>query len=172
MQCPKCRIEVNLKPDNHGRIVCVYCGTLLNNQDETTKIRLISPPPGTGRTMESMTHDLKIQSKYFDAVVDGTKRFETRKNDRMYQVGDRLRLTEILKPNASGEPRTTEVEVTYILYGGMYGVDPDYCIMSIRATHLMEDFEFEAEIPAIVERASDLETKSERLKDEAEKERK
>ncbi|OMF50852.1 ASCH/PUA domain-containing protein [Paenibacillus peoriae] len=41
-----------------------------------------------------MTHDLKILPKYFDAVCDGRKPFEVRKNDRNYQVGDLLDLKE------------------------------------------------------------------------------
>lgn len=170
--CRNCGSEAGLKPDNVGRLVCIDCEAIIHevDDDSTIKIRLAPPPPGTGRTMAPMTHDLKIQSKYFDAIASGEKRFEVRKNDRLYQVGDTLRLHEILKHGEKREPRTFNVEVTYILYGGLFGIDPDYCIMSIRASHLMEDFQFEAEIPAIVERATDLEEKSERLKDEAEKE--
>lgn len=37
-----------------------------------------------GRTT---THRLKIFVKYADAVLDGTKTFEIRKNDRGYEVG-------------------------------------------------------------------------------------
>lgn len=40
------------------------------------------------------THDLKVQPPYFDALRDGTKTFEVRKNDRAYQAGDTLRLFE------------------------------------------------------------------------------
>ncbi|MTD42482.1 DUF3850 domain-containing protein [Erwinia sp. CPCC 100877] len=39
-------------------------------------------------------HELKILPQYFDAVVSGRKRFEIRKNDRDYQVGDLLILNE------------------------------------------------------------------------------
>lgn len=34
------------------------------------------------------THRLKIQEQYADAVLNGTKTFEIRKNDRGYKVGD------------------------------------------------------------------------------------
>ncbi len=34
------------------------------------------------------THRLKIQEQYADAVLNGTKTFEIRKNDRGYEVGD------------------------------------------------------------------------------------
>lgn len=39
-----------------------------------------------------MRHELKTWLPYFDAIVDGTKLFEVRKNDRDFQVGDCLRL--------------------------------------------------------------------------------
>lgn len=36
------------------------------------------------------THRLKIFVKYADATMDGTKTFEVRKNDRGYEVGDKI----------------------------------------------------------------------------------
>ena len=36
------------------------------------------------------THRLKIQEQYADAVLNGTKTFEIRKNDRGYVVGDKI----------------------------------------------------------------------------------
>jgi ASC-1-like (ASCH) protein len=40
--------------------------------------------------MTSKTHHLKLHSDYFKDVKSGLKTFEIRKNDRDYQVGDRL----------------------------------------------------------------------------------
>ncbi|MGC4668415.1 DUF3850 domain-containing protein, partial [Enterococcus hirae] len=40
------------------------------------------------------THELKILPEYFEAVTSGRKKFEIRKNDRDYKVGDRLYLRE------------------------------------------------------------------------------
>jgi len=39
-------------------------------------------------------HDLKIWPQFFDAVAEGRKRAEIRKNDRDYQDGDVLNLRE------------------------------------------------------------------------------
>lgn len=36
------------------------------------------------------THRLKIQEQYADAVLNGTKTFEVRKNDRNFKVGDKI----------------------------------------------------------------------------------
>lgn len=36
------------------------------------------------------THRLKIQEQYADAVLNGTKTFEVRKNDRGYEGGDKI----------------------------------------------------------------------------------
>lgn len=35
-------------------------------------------------------HTLKVQRPYFDALLDGSKTFEVRRNDRAYQRGDTL----------------------------------------------------------------------------------
>lgn len=36
------------------------------------------------------THRLKVLIKYADAIMNGTKTFEVRKNDRGYEVGDKI----------------------------------------------------------------------------------
>jgi hypothetical protein len=41
-----------------------------------------------------MTHELKCWPAYFDAVADGIKKVEVRRNDRNYQAGDALVLKE------------------------------------------------------------------------------
>ena len=41
-----------------------------------------------------MTHKLKILPVYFKSVVDGTKTFEVRKNDRNFKSGDIVILQE------------------------------------------------------------------------------
>ena len=41
-----------------------------------------------------MTHHLKTRPEYFQAVIDGRKPFEVRKNDRNFKEGDRVILEE------------------------------------------------------------------------------
>lgn len=42
-----------------------------------------------------MIHELKILPEFFEAVTNGRKQFEIRKNDRDYKVGDQLVLREV-----------------------------------------------------------------------------
>jgi len=49
----------------------------------------------------SKIYDLKIKSLYFDAVVNGDKTFEIRKDDKDYQVGDLVKMREISLPSGS-----------------------------------------------------------------------
>lgn len=60
----------------------------------------------------TIIHDLKISSEYYGAVVSGEKRFEIRRNDRAYQVGDVLRLQEYKNDEYTGF--VYEAEITYI----------------------------------------------------------
>lgn len=87
------------------------------------------------------THVLKTESQYYKLVDSGEKTFELRYNDRDYKRGDYLLLIESdlggygmtdhdLAFIKTG--RTLKVEVTYILNGGRFGLDKEYCIMSIR----------------------------------------
>ncbi|WP_195966793.1 ASCH/PUA domain-containing protein [Clostridium sp. 1001283B150210_160208_E6] len=77
-----------------------------------------------------MVHELKILPLYFTQVKNGEKTFELRKNDRPYQVGDTLVLREFDGKNYGSRIMTKTI--TYILYGGNYGLDKDYCILGIR----------------------------------------
>ena len=78
------------------------------------------------------THELKILPQYFQAVWNGTKNFELRKNDRDYKVGDILILREYNNGEYTGS--FLKVIVTYILKDcPEYGLDKEYCIFSFRS---------------------------------------
>lgn len=83
-------------------------------------------------------HKLKLLPDYFDAVDNGIKTFEIRKNDREYKVGDTLHLYEIYPEKEEfsrlPETRTCDVAVTYILTHEDFpdGIPEDYCVMGIR----------------------------------------
>lgn len=44
--------------------------------------------------LKYVKHDLKILPEYFEGVISGKKRFELRKNDRNYEIGDTFILRE------------------------------------------------------------------------------
>ena len=79
-------------------------------------------------------HELKVWPSYFEAIVDGRKRFELRKNERDFAVGDTLRLREFQPDNGFGggsyTGRTTDVRVTYIAQG-VFDLPLHMCVMSI-----------------------------------------
>ena len=81
--------------------------------------------------MENRLHELKIYPKYFDAVLDGSKPFEIRKNDRGFQVGDNIRLREWDNIKYSG--RTIYAEITYILDDKFVGLADGYVALGIKA---------------------------------------
>lgn len=79
-----------------------------------------------------MEHKLKILSRYYEAILQGKKTFEVRKDDRQFQQGDTLILQETVTPYGCGYTgREMKVEVTYILRDSEY-VKDGYCIMGIK----------------------------------------
>lgn len=78
-------------------------------------------------------HILKTLAPFYDAVADGSKTFELRKNDRGFKVGDTLQLERWCEPGPLRDPdapRLTKT-VTYVLLGGQYGLDKDFCALGI-----------------------------------------
>lgn len=75
-----------------------------------------------------MTHELKIQPEYFNAVLMGTKTFEIRKNDRGYKVGDMLILKEWVPDTQKYTGKELARRVTYITD---YQQKPGYVVMAI-----------------------------------------
>lgn len=59
-------------------------------------------------------HELKIASEFFEAVKDGRKKFEIRKNDRNYQEGDVLVLKEYDPITQLFSGRIIKVEISYM----------------------------------------------------------
>lgn len=87
-----------------------------------------------------MYHELKILPQYFEAVVTGKKKFELRKNDRDYKVGDIIKLREWDKDYTG---KYMKVEVKYILQDcPEYGLQNGYCILSFdRLTYGIENID-------------------------------
>lgn len=73
-------------------------------------------------------HELKTLAPHFEAIAAGAKRFELRRNDRGFGVGDSLRLREYTGSEYTGRELT--VRVTQILYEHE-GLALGYACMSI-----------------------------------------
>lgn len=70
-------------------------------------------------------HYLKLNDRFFDAVVSGKKPFEIRKNDRGYQIGDTLVMT---RTDDCGQPILNDVGLK------------DVCIKTVSYMLTHEDF--------------------------------
>ena len=81
-----------------------------------------------------MTHVLKTWPQYFNAIIDGRKTFECRKNDRPFAVGDVLHLLEWDPETQEYTGRSMDRRITYILDGKC--TPPGLCVMSIVAEHV------------------------------------
>jgi ASC-1-like (ASCH) protein len=80
-----------------------------------------------------MEHELKIHPEYFEAVLSGEKRFEFRKCDREYQVGDVLHLKEWdpKKKVYTGREIVKKVLYVYLIVPSLLRSKLRWVIMSI-----------------------------------------
>ncbi len=83
-------------------------------------------------------HELKTIGRYFDAVADGSKTFEVRKNDRAFQTGDTITLVRLddngcYTMGEGGRFTTVKItkRITYLLQGGQFGIEPGYCVLGL-----------------------------------------
>lgn len=90
--------------------------------------------------MRKKIHTLKIDSKYLDRIIDRSKLFEIRKNDRDFQTGDDIFLIENAPDAKWCEPtdpilptprRTLTVTITYVL-DFPEGLKPGYVGLGIK----------------------------------------
>ncbi len=85
----------------------------------------------------SKQHELKTLPEFFQAVIDGRKTFEARKNDRDFLCGDVLFLREWDSETKRYTARNICADVSYILHGPNFGVKRGYCIMAIKSRGLI-----------------------------------
>jgi hypothetical protein len=78
-----------------------------------------------------MLHELKVHRQFWSALLDGSKMFDLRRNDRNYQVTDLLRLCEF-DPKYGATGKQLMVKVTYMLFPeDCPGLMPGFCILGI-----------------------------------------
>lgn len=78
------------------------------------------------------THEIKLREVFCDDVYLGKKSFEIRKNDRNYQVGDRVKFLPVdCDGNRVKHPiEGREYIITYVLYD--WGVQYGYVAFAIK----------------------------------------
>lgn len=89
--------------------------------------------------MTSRTHSLKTWPEYFEAIADGRKKFELRKDDRCFAVGDDLILQEWVPETKQYTGRMAHVVVTYMLTDTKFGLQRGHALMSIRLIDVQHD---------------------------------
>lgn len=78
-----------------------------------------------------MIHELKTWKEYFSLIRVNRKNFEVRKYDRNFQEGDELLLKEWDNETNKYTGRILHRKIDYILEGGSFGIDKEYCVMSL-----------------------------------------
>lgn len=78
----------------------------------------------------SKQHFLKILPEFFAAVVDGSKTFELRKNDRDFQVGDTVILQEFDHKTNTYTSDFVVKQISFMLTG-VYGLEPGVSCLSL-----------------------------------------
>jgi len=64
------------------------------------------------------THQLKTYPEHFKQILNGSKTFEVRLNDRDFKIGDRLLLMEWSRTKENYTGRHCLREITYIMRDG------------------------------------------------------
>ena len=84
-----------------------------------------------------MTHNIKIRLQYADAIIDGRKTFEVRKNDRGYNAGDKVKFDvisdddELTMVHYPLHPLNDKVyEITYVYSG--FGLELYYVVFGLK----------------------------------------
>ena len=78
-------------------------------------------------------HILKLEECFWQAILQGKKKSEVRKDDQDFQTGDTI-VFAINSPlnNAGPEPiMEYQFKITHVLRGGQYGIESGYVVLSI-----------------------------------------
>ena len=77
-----------------------------------------------------MTHTLKTWPEYFIEIEKGRKKFDLRKEDRLFEIGDKIILQEF-DPGDGYSGKEIEKVASYILRGPVFGLKKGHCIISL-----------------------------------------
>ncbi|ELI8100100.1 DUF3850 domain-containing protein [Yersinia enterocolitica] len=91
------------------------------------------------------THQLKILPEYYQAVIEGRKKAELRKNDRDFSIGDYLLLTEWYEDGEVYTGRKVIVEITDITQCDF--TTPNFVMLSFDGIDSINTYSFDGGIP-------------------------
>ena len=78
-----------------------------------------------------MTHKIKLNEEFCDAVLERRKTFEIRYNDRGYQTGDYIQFVPISGYYEANHPiKDKTYVITYVLNG--WGLQEEYVALAIQ----------------------------------------
>ena len=78
-------------------------------------------------------HELKTWPNGFEAIWGGLKRYEMRRDDRGFEVGDRLDLREWIPQTEHYTGRHIVAQVVYVTRAGDFpGLQEGFCIMALQ----------------------------------------
>lgn len=78
-----------------------------------------------------VTHTLKLNEEFADAVYSGDKNFEIRYNDRGFQKGDEVKFEVMRGTSVIYHPLNyKKFVITYVLNG--WGLEPGYVVFGIK----------------------------------------
>jgi hypothetical protein len=83
-----------------------------------------------------MTHELKTEPEFINAIAAGVKTIDACKDDCDFKVGDTLRYRAYTYHYTGQE---IDAEVLCILRGPECGIMPGFCVLAIRPIHSRDD---------------------------------
>lgn len=81
------------------------------------------------------THALKIYQEPFSAQLNGSKSFEFRRNNRLFELGDMVELWEWNPTSCEYTGRFIRGrEIEYIAYGPSFEIPNGFCIFQLQSS--------------------------------------
>lgn len=109
---------------------CPLCGAHLDPNEKCDCEYRKALDIVSGEHRKPVVHTLKIQKKFFNDIVRGYKKFELRRFDRDFKVGDKIFLS--VYENDECKNLGIIVKISYILSNcPQFGLHEDYCILGI-----------------------------------------
>ncbi|MBS1939906.1 MAG: DUF3850 domain-containing protein [Bacteroidetes bacterium] len=88
--------------------------------------------PAVAKKQAVVVHQLKVWPQYLDAILLHGKRFEVRRTDRPFAVGDKLLLRGWDPMEQAYTGHSCTCTITYILPGDQFGIEKGYAVLGFK----------------------------------------